>query len=92
MIKLAIAIVLSLVMSGCVQTGKFHRISDGVAADSSPVILQTFETDRLVCDGEAAKAALVSTERNRFDHNNAVNLVYRGCMAQKGWKFVQTQG
>jgi hypothetical protein len=90
MIKVAALLSFSLIVAGCVQTGKFYRISDGLAADSTPAISQAFETDRVICDGEAAKAALGSTEKNRLDHNNAVNLVYRGCLAQKGWKFVQT--
>lgn len=90
MSKFAFIVAIAGLLSACVQTGKFHRISDGLAADASPTVLQAFETDRVVCDGEAAKAALASNERDRFAHANAVNLVYRGCMAQKGWKFIQT--
>lgn len=83
-----VSVVISLTAAGCAPTGKWHRVSDGLAADSNSTILQTFESDRAVCDGEAAKAALASQEKNRIDHANSVNLVYRGCLAGKGWKFV----
>lgn len=59
-----------------------------MAADGNTTLLQSFETDRAICDGEAAKSALASNEKNRIDHVNNVNLVYRGCLAGKGWKFI----
>ncbi|MDW5313763.1 hypothetical protein [Rhizobium sp. PL01] len=78
---------LLVVVAGCVYqpVGKFHRISDGQPADANPTILAAFMQDKAICDGEAAKAGLVSNEPDRYTHSRNINLVYDGCLAQRGY-------
>lgn len=68
-----------------VQPGYWHRQSDGRRVDANDAIYTAFLADKAICDGEAAKAALVSTERSRFTHSYNVNLVYDGCLTARGY-------
>jgi len=74
-------------LCGCVYVpeGYFHRVSDGVRVDANPQVLSEFQQARVICDGEASKAALVSTERDRYMHSKNVNLVFDACLAQRGY-------
>ncbi|MGQ4812355.1 hypothetical protein [Agrobacterium vitis] len=74
-------------LAGCVTApkGLFHRVSDGQRVDANPQLLAEFQQARVICDGEASKAALTSTERDRAIHSLNVNLVFDACLAQKGY-------
>lgn len=76
-----------IVPAGCVSQpqGYFHRVSDGLRVDSNPQLLAEFSQARVICDGEASKAALVSNERDRATHNRNVNLVFDACLAERGY-------
>ncbi len=78
---------LVLLLAGCqtVAPGYWHRQSDGLRVDATPALLERFNLDRSICDGEAAKAALASNERDRFIHQQSVNLVFDGCLVSRGY-------
>jgi hypothetical protein len=82
-----IATSLLIVAAGCVHQpqGKFHRVSDGKAVDADQTLYNTFLQDKVICDGEAAQAALTSTEKSRYAHSLNVNLVYDACLAKRGY-------
>ena len=79
--------ILSIAVAGCVSVpqGYWHRQSDGLRVDATPALLDRFNLDRAICDGEAAKAALASNERDWFMHNQNVNLVFDGCLVGRGY-------
>jgi hypothetical protein len=85
--KKAVLFALSILVSGCVYVpkGSFHRVSDGVKVDANPTVLAEFQQSRVICDGEASKAALTSTEKDRYVHSMNVNLVFDACLAEKGY-------
>lgn len=74
-------------LGSCVYTpqGFFHRVSDGIRVDANPQVLAEFQQARVICDGEASKAALTSTERDRYAHSRNVNLVFDACLAERGY-------
>lgn len=74
-------------LCGCayVPQGAFFRVSDGLRVDANPQILAAFQQDRVICDGEASKAALTSAERDRYTHSKNVTLVFDACLAQRGY-------
>jgi hypothetical protein len=75
------------VLCGCVAQpkGVFHEAKSGLRVDSNPALLARFQQSRVICDGEAAQAALVSTEKDRYTHSLNVNLVYDACLAKAGY-------
>lgn len=78
---------LALVLAGC-QTGSagvWHRQADSLRVDASPAVNERFRADATICDGEAAKAALASNERNPDVHRQNVSLVFEGCMVGRGY-------
>ncbi|TRL39824.1 hypothetical protein [Rhizobium straminoryzae] len=72
---------------GCVHQpqGSFHRISDGLRVDANPQIAAAFQKDRVICDGEASKAALQSTEKNLYAHTFNLNTIFDACLAERGY-------
>lgn len=74
-------------LAGCVSqpAGKFHSVATGQAVDADPKLMAKFMQDRAICDGEAAKAGLSSTEKLRATYAQNVNLVFDGCLAQRGY-------
>lgn len=79
--------ILAMLLAGCVYVpkGAFHRVSDGLRVDANPQVLAEFQQARVICDGEASKAALVSNERDRYTHSKNVTLVFDACLAEKGY-------
>lgn len=75
-------VVAAAALSGCVPQGFYYRTSDGLRADANPSALKKFEIDKAICQGEAAKGALVGGPQYNFTQ---VELVMRGCMAGKGY-------
>jgi hypothetical protein len=80
-------VVMLTVAAGCVYQpqGKFHQVSTGRVVDADPGLYSKFLQDKVVCDGEAAQAALTSTEKDRYAHSLNVNLVYDACLAKRGY-------
>lgn len=74
---------LGVALAGCVQQ-HFHYARDGLRVDQDPARLGQFEIDKAICNGEAAKANLTQTA-NALLVATSVELVYRGCMAGKGY-------
>lgn len=84
--KLLLTIALAGV-AGCVYQpqGKFHQVSSGKPVDADQKLYNAFLQDKVICDGEAAQAALTSRERDRYAHSLNVNLVYDACLAKRGY-------
>ena len=82
-----IVIALLGVSAGCVAQpkGVFHETKSGLRVDSNPQLLARFQQARVICDGEAAQSALVSTEKDRYTHSVNVNLVFDACLAKAGY-------
>lgn len=80
-------IAISVVLAGCVYQpkGTFHEVSTGLRVDTNPQLLARFQQERVICDGEAAQSAAVSTERDRYTHSMNINLVFDGCLAKRGY-------
>lgn len=78
---------LSFTIAGCVSVpqGYWHRQADSLRVDASPAVNERFRADATICDGEAAKAALASNERNPDVHRQNVSLVFEGCMVGRGY-------
>jgi hypothetical protein len=74
-------------LAACVSTpqGYFYEVKSGLRVDANPALLTKFQQDRAICDGEAAKSGLGSTEQDRFTYSKNVNLVFDGCLAQHGY-------
>jgi hypothetical protein len=74
-------------LAGCVSqpAGKFHSVATGQPVDADPKLMAKFMQDRAICDGEAAKAGLASTERLSAVYAQNVNLVFDGCLAERGY-------
>jgi hypothetical protein len=73
----------SLILAGCAQ-GNFHYNADNLRVDLDPVRFKQFEIDRAVCDGRAAKA-LLDAKLSGLAGAEAINLVFKGCMAEYGY-------
>lgn len=58
---------------------------NGVRVDANPTLFESFNRDRAICDGEAAKVALTSTEKKLAVHNLNVNLVFDACLTERGY-------
>jgi len=80
----ATAILLVLV-TACMSVPPRIWYRDGVRVDANPQLLAAFQRDRVVCDGEAAEAALKSQERDLMIHNRNVNLVFDACLTKLGY-------
>lgn len=78
------ALLLALV-AGCMSVPPRIWYRDGVRVDANPQLLAAFQRDRVVCDGEAAEAALKSQERDLMIHNRNVNLVFDACLTKLGY-------
>ncbi|MFN7125296.1 MAG: hypothetical protein ACK4M8_05395 [Allorhizobium sp.] len=80
-------VLLGLVLAGCTHQpqGVFHRISDGVRVDANPQVLAAFQKDRVICDGEASKAALTSREKDVYLHTMSINTIFDACLAERGY-------
>lgn len=78
---------LAALLAACqtAPTGYWYRQSDGVRVDANSNVLDQFQKDRAICDGEAAKAALASNEKDVFIHKKNVNLVFDGCLTERGY-------
>ncbi len=77
----------TLLLAACVSTPQpyWHRIDTGQRVDETPAVLAQFQRDRVICDGEAAKAALASNEKVVSVHRKNINLVFDGCLAERGY-------
>lgn len=73
----------ALVLGGCVPS-TFYYHSDNVRVDQDPARFKQFELDKIVCEGELAKANL-SQAPGAVLVNTSLRAVYNGCMAQKGY-------
>ena len=76
-------LLVGFLLSGCVP-GHFHYVSDNNRVEDDPERLKQFEVDKVICNGEAAKANLSQTA-NAVMTGTSIQLVYEGCMAQKGY-------
>jgi len=75
-----------IALAGCQSTqGVWHSQSSGLRVDANQKLIERFQRDRTICDGEAAKAALGSTSRSVFEHQALVNLVFDGCLTERGY-------
>lgn len=85
--KRAFFIASVIVLAGCVYQakGEFHEISSGKRVDADSETLAKFQQAKVICDGEAAQAASVSTERDRYVHTLNITLVFDGCLAKRGY-------
>lgn len=74
-------------LAACQTTshGLWHSQRTGQRVDATPALLAQFQKDRVICDGEAARAALQSTAGNVFEHSALVNLVFDGCLVERGY-------
>lgn len=82
--KLAMVMAIGLVGAGCVPSGYYHRVSDGLRVDQNAAVLSQFEVDKTVCMGEVARVDAVSRS-NMFDRAAERETVLRACLAQKGY-------
>jgi hypothetical protein len=79
-------LVAASVLAGCQSTqGYWYSQKTGQRVDETSTLLAGFQKDRAICDGEAAKAALASTTRSAFEHSALVNLVFDGCLTERGY-------
>lgn len=83
--KRAFLLLVTLALAGCLSVPPRIWYRDGVSVDSNPTLLASFQRDRTICDGEAAKAALGSQEKDIYTHNKNVNLIFDACLTQKGY-------
>jgi hypothetical protein len=84
--RLVIALAL-LPLGGCVSApiGHWHKTDTGQRVDATDAIFAVYQRDVAICDGEAAKAALASNEKIAKVHRQNVNLVFDGCMVERGY-------
>lgn len=80
-------LILVAVLAGCQTTpqGLWHSQKTGQRVDATPALLAQFQKDRVICDGKAAEAALGSTTRSASAHSMMVNLVFDGCLTERGY-------
>lgn len=81
-------VILSLLgLSSCVSQpqGYFFETKSNLRVDANPQLLGRFQQDRAICDGEAAKSGLASTEKDGQIYRRNLNLVFDGCLAQHGY-------
>ena len=64
-------------------TGYWYK--GGVRVDANTALFDRFQRDRVICDGEAAQAALTSREPDRFTHNFNLNLIFDACLTKAGY-------
>lgn len=76
---------LGLLLAGCQATGFFYEKSSGLRVDANPSLLARFQEEKLQCDAESAKDALASRERDLYQHNRLIQLIYEACMARQGY-------
>lgn len=74
-----------LLLAGCVSTPQGYWYRNNVRVDANPTLLETFNRDKVICDGEAAQAALTSNEKDLMRHNLAVHLVFDACLTRAGY-------
>jgi hypothetical protein len=89
---------LVIVLSGCASAPKMAWVrTDGQSLKTDPVLVQQFEIDRTICQGELQKANLsgvviddgdVYSAVARQNRSIAASQVRSGCMAEKG--YIQT--
>jgi hypothetical protein len=82
--RVMLAFVLAVNAAGCGAAGHFHYVSDNRRVDEDPARFKQFEVDKAVCDGRSAKAFLEGNAGGLVGAE-AVNIVFRGCMAEKGY-------
>lgn len=75
--------VFAALLSGCVQQ-HFHYAKDGLRVDQDAARLPQYQIDKAICQGETAKANLSQTGYANMQ-GTSIELVYRGCMAGKGY-------
>ena len=82
-----IPILMLLPLAACVSApqGHWHRVDTGQRVDATEAIFEVYQRDLTICDGEAAKAALASNEKIAKVHRRNVNLVFDGCMVDRGY-------
>lgn len=81
-----VGLFLILDLAGCqTSSGYWYSQRTGQRVDATSALLQSFQKDRVICDGEAAKAALASTTRSVLEHQALVNLVFDGCLTERGY-------
>ncbi|MGX1496849.1 putative small secreted protein [Labrenzia sp. MBR-25] len=79
-------VLIAVLLAGCQTTqGYWYSQKTGQRVDESSALLAQFQKDRAICDGEAAKAALTSTAKTNFEHKALVNLVFDGCLTDRGY-------
>jgi hypothetical protein len=78
-----IFVLAALAFAGCVP-GNFHYVSDNKRVDEDPARMKQIEVDKVICNGEAAKANLSQTAQAQMT-GTSIQLVYEGCMAGKGY-------
>lgn len=91
------AIILCLALASCVTQPSVPNVwvrTDGQTIRESAALVQQYEVDRTVCEGEMQKANLSGTQFCRgvgdcmvssIERNSSLAIVAKGCMAQKGY-------
>lgn len=80
-------LILGVVLAAC-QTapqGYWYSQKTGQRVDETQRLLARFQKDKVICDGITAKAALASNETNALVHSHNVNLVFDGCLTERGY-------
>jgi hypothetical protein len=94
----ALVLITALSLLGCAAQPKQTFIrTDGQTSKVNPAVVQQFEIDKTVCEGETQKANLsgasycsgvVGCAAEGASRGNAMQAVAKGCMAQRGYVLV----
>jgi hypothetical protein len=81
-----VVLALAIVLNACAQqpTPRWTRV-DGKAIRGDVTLETQYEVDVKICQGEMQKANLSATAEAGFGRGRAVDQVFIGCMAQRGY-------
>jgi hypothetical protein len=96
--RVGLAAAIFLFTVGCAQQPTFTWVRmDGQHVRGNPLLMQAFDADDTICRGEMQKANLSGVAVHggglagiavQMERNAAVSDVLRGCMAQRGYAYV----
>ena len=100
MLRIVVVVACALVLASCAVKPEVKMVNirtDGQSIRGNPALIQQFEIDKSICEGEMSKANLGGTQfcRGIIDcavqseqRGQGVTVVGRGCMAQRGYILV----
>ena len=98
--RFATVVALALVLASCAVKPEVKMVNirtDGQSIRGNPALVQQFEIDKAICEGEMSKANMGGTQfcRGIIDcaaqsqqRGQGMQVVGRGCMAERGYIYV----